>query len=287
MKKIILLMAMSVSWAGSGHAADTDFAAGKKLFQKNCLACHNAELDPPQAPPMFAVQMKYKMATDNKQAFVEKVTSFAIHPSKDKALLKKPVEVLGLMPDMGFEAKDVQLIAAYIHDETFSPPCKHWKVAMRIFQEKGDSKAFRHHKERYDAMCSDVIIKETSSKAVNVLAAEPGTLKAVMQQLGRDYAALNQAILLEDFVAAENAAEHIANHEKPSMFQRMKIMGGLRSHMSDFKKADGKVHALAVAIEDAAKSKDLPLLIKRQSGMLSACMRCHSVYRKQVIEIFK
>lgn len=290
MKKTILLMTMSIAWVSSASAAGNDFATGKKLFQEQCLMCHSAELDPQQAPPMFGVQKKYKMATDSKQAFVEKVTAFATHPSKDKALLKKPVQMLGLMPELGLDAADVKLIAAYIHDESFAPPCKHMKVAMRIFKERGDSKAFRHHKQRYDAMCTAPAgdaahAMAATAGAAQPVAAEAGTLKAVMQQLGRDYAALDQAVLMEDFDAAANAAQHIANHDKPSLGQKVKIMAGLRSEMSAFKQADGKVHSLAVEIKQAAEAKDMPLLIQRQSGMLSACMACHTVYRNKIKHI--
>jgi cytochrome c556 len=121
--------------------------------------------------------------------------------------------------------------------------------------------------------------------AAQSVVAEAGTLKAVMQQLGRDYAALGQAVLMEDFDAAANAAQHIAKHDQPSLGQKVKIMAGLRSEMSDFKQADGKVHSLAMDIKQAAEAKDMSLLIQRQSGMLSACMACHTDYRNKVRNI--
>jgi len=113
-------------------------------------------------------------------------------------------------------------------------------------------------------------------------AAEAGTLKSIMQQLGEDYAALDRAILMQDFDGAGMAAHHIAYHEKPSMFQKMKVIAALGAEMPAFKQADGKVHSLAVEIEQAAKAKDLPLLIQGQSGLLSACMACHTAYRVRV-----
>jgi len=125
----------------------------------------------------------------------------------------------------------------------------------------------------------------STAGAAQPVAAVAGTLKAVMQQLGRDYAALDQAVLMEDFDAAAAAAGRIASHEKPSMFQRMKIMAGLRSEMSAFKQADGKVHSLAVDIKQAAEANDMLLLIQRQSAMLSACMACHTGYRSKVKHI--
>jgi len=117
--------------------------------------------------------------------------------------------------------------------------------------------------------------------------AEERTLKAVMQQLGNDYNTLNQAVFLEDFDAAAKAANNIANHGKPSMFQKMKIMAGLRTDMPKFKKADAKVHNLALDIEKSAKAKNMAQLIQKQSAMLSACMSCHTSYRSRVIEILK
>ncbi|PCI45073.1 MAG: hypothetical protein COB41_02580 [Proteobacteria bacterium] len=125
--------------------------------------------------------------------------------------------------------------------------------------------------------------------ASNVYAAdaEDGTLKSVMQQLGEDYTTLNQAILMADFDRAAQAAHHIAHHDKPSMFQKMKIMAGLRTDMPNFKKADDKVHKLALDIEKSAKAKDMPQLIQQQSNMLSACMGCHTTYRSRVMDILK
>jgi len=126
--------------------------------------------------------------------------------------------------------------------------------------------------------------------AVNSWAAEPasdGTLKKIMQQLGHDYSSLNHAILVENFDAAANSAHSIAYHEKPSLGQRMKILSKLGSEMSAFKNADEKVHGLAIKIEEAAKAKDMPLLIQHQSQMLSACMGCHTIYRSKIVNLLE
>lgn len=122
--------------------------------------------------------------------------------------------------------------------------------------------------------------------ATNVYAGE-SSLKQVMQQLGSDYSDLDQAIFLEDFDAAAESAHAIAFHDKFSMEQRMKILSTLGTEMPNFKKADGKVHALAIKIEEAARAKDMGLLIQRQSQMLSACMACHTSYRSRVMDAFK
>ena len=278
MKKILILAVASVAMVSQAQAADKSFVEGKKLFQDNCLVCHNAELEPAQAPPMFVVQMKYNMATKDKASFVQRITAFATHPSKDKAILKEPVEVLGLMPDIGFAEEDVRKIAGYIHDETFSPPCHHWESAMKRFKAKGDMQRYQSHKKRFDMMCS-----AHASDA----AAKRSSLKAIMQQLGKDYAAIDAAILSEDFAAAEQAAHGIAFHDEIPMATKMKLMKNLGSEMKSFKKADEKVHHLAHEIEQAAKANDMKTVIAKQSQMLGACMACHTSYRSRIIGILK
>jgi len=288
MKKIMMIAMVSGLMLAQAQASETTFEEGKALFQQNCLMCHDAQLDPPQAPPMFGVQMKYKMATKDKDSFVEKVTAFATNPTEDKAILKEPVKMLGVMPDMGFEEEDVRKIAAYIHDETFAPPCNHWKHAAERFKAQGKMKLYKKHQQKYDAMCSTSVdkpkVKHAGVRNTNITA-EKGSLKAIMQQLGMDYAAVDEAILKEDLDAVAVAAHAIAFHDTPSLGTKMKLMGSLRTEMKAFKKADSKVHHLALDIEKAAKAKDMKTVIAKQSQMLSACMACHSSFRSRVISI--
>ncbi|MBN4060786.1 cytochrome c [bacterium AH-315-I20] len=285
MKKLLLITSVLLTFSAPAYAQDKAFMEGKKLFQETCLACHDANLEPAQAPPMFGVQMKYKMATTDKESFVNKVSAFVMHPTADKALLKNPVKMLGVMPDIGAEEDDVRKIAAYIHDETFAPPCAHWKHAADKFKAEGKMKLYQRHQQKYDAMCSD----KSAPKPYDLLevTAKEGSLKAIMQQLGIDFSALESAILVEDFAAAEKAAHAMAFHDTPSFGTKMKLMASLRTDMPKFKEADDKVHNLALELEAAAKAKDVKTLIAKQSQMLSACMACHTSYRSRIIEILK
>ncbi len=290
MKKIWVLAITSIAMTAQAQAADKAFAEGKKLFRENCLVCHNAELEPAQAPPMFMVQMKYKMVARDKASFVDRVTSFVMRPAKDKALLKEPVKMLGVMPEMGFAEEDVRKIAAYIHDETFSPPCNHWKRAAERFKAEGKMKLYQKHQKKYDAMCSPSAdkpkVKHAGPRNTSITA-EEGSLKAIMQQLGMDYAAVDEAILKEDLDAVAVAAHAIAFHDTPSLATKMKLMANLRSEMKGFKAMDDKVHHLALDIEKAAKANDMKTVIAKQSQMLSACMACHTSYRSRIIDILK
>ncbi len=293
MKNLLLITSALMSLSSHAYAQDKSFLEGKQLFKNTCLACHDANLQPAQAPPMFGVQMKYKMATGNKAAFVEKISTFVMSPSEDKALLKQPVKMLGVMPDIGAEEDDVRKIAAYIYDETFAPPCNHWKHAADRFKAEGKMKLYQKHQQKYDAMCTanasstKMSASKPALKPYNLskVTAEEGSLKAIMQQLGIDYVALESAILLQDFDAAAKAAHAIAFHDTPSFGTKMKLMANLRSDMPKFKEADDKVHTLAVETEAAAKAKDMKALIAKQSQMLGACMACHTSYRSRVIEV--
>lgn len=281
MKKVIIL-ATAILISTSAWATDS-IDEGKKLFQSNCLSCHNAELDPPMAPPMFGVQKHYKRVTSDRHAFIDKVTAFAMNPSEDKALLKLAVKHLGVMPNPGVEEDDLRKIAAYIHDETFAPPCAHWKAGMKATKAKGDLRHFKKAQMRYNKMCVNQPVATKKTAAI----ASDGSLKQIMQQLGEDFDSLNQAILRENFTEAARASHAIAFHDKPSMAQRMKLMSSLGMEIKNFKKVDGIVHGLAIKLEEAAKAQDMPLLIKHQSHMLSACMACHTSYRSRVVNLLK
>ncbi|HID37197.1 MAG TPA: c-type cytochrome [Ghiorsea sp.] len=290
MNNLLLLTISLLTFAAPAYAQDKSFLEGKQLFQDTCLSCHDANLEPAKAPPMFGVQMKYKMTTNNKADFVGKVSAFVMNPSEDKALLKQPVKMLGVMPDIGAEEDDVRKIAAYIHDETFAPPCDHWKHAAERFKAEGKMKLYQRHQQKYDAMCvTKTSTPKPALKSYNLskVTAEEGSLKAIMQQLGLDYVALESAILLQDFDAAAKAAHAMAFHDTPSFGTKMKLMASLRSDMPKFKEADDKVHNLAVEIESTAKAKDMKTMIAKQSLMLSACMACHTSYRSRIIEILK
>jgi len=149
-KWIVLVTAILFSgnaWAGQEQLE------GKQLLQDNCMGCHNAELDPPMGPPMFAVQKRYKMATSDRNDFINQLTVFTLHPSEDRAVMINAVELLGVMPDIGTNESDVRKIAAYIHDTTFAPPCAHWQASIKMARARGDMQHAKKDQMMYNRMC--------------------------------------------------------------------------------------------------------------------------------------
>jgi cytochrome c553 len=158
MKKILMicmsLMFSANAWAESG-LEEAAVEESRLLMESNCMACHHASLDPPLGPPMFAVQMRYKLATSDRASFIEQLTAFTMHPSEEAAVMQNAIEQLGLMPDIGADEDEVRKIAAYIHDATFAPPCEHWKIGMKIAKAEGDTKHFKKDQMMFNRMCLD------------------------------------------------------------------------------------------------------------------------------------
>jgi len=118
-----------------------------------CNACHDASLNPPQGPPLFGVQRRYQRQYSDKDSFVDAVVSFANHPSEEKALMRGPVKMLGLMPAMPLGDETLGQIAAYIYEATFEPPCDHWANAASG-KGGGGGKGHRQQDQKmYDKFC--------------------------------------------------------------------------------------------------------------------------------------
>ena len=120
-----------------------------------CQACHDASLNPPKAPPMYMVQRRYKRQYENQREFVDAVARFAGQPTEDGALMKRPIEKLGLMPPLPLGDNMLSGIATYIYEESFEPPCEHWAHAMSSGhgKGKGSGKHRQHVQSMYDELC--------------------------------------------------------------------------------------------------------------------------------------
>ena len=117
--------------------------------------------------------------------------------------------------------------------------------------------------------------------------APEGSLKLVMQGLLVDTQQLTSAMLTDDFVNIEKTAKKIANHPKPSMATRMKLMKAMGADMAKFKANDSVVHGAAVAMVHSAQKKDIKAVGESFQTMIVGCLSCHGEFKTKVTAILK
>jgi cytochrome c556 len=117
--------------------------------------------------------------------------------------------------------------------------------------------------------------------------AEEGSLKLIMQELLKDTKQLTQAMLTEDFALMAETAGRIADHPKPSLATRKKLMKAMGAEMGKFKVHDNVVHGSAVTIVEKAQQKDLQAVSANFNKMISGCTSCHAAYKVRVSGLLK
>ena len=136
--KALLLSTFCTIFLAGNQAHSETVTEGKEGFAV-CNACHNPSLNPPLAPPMWGVQRRYKMMANDKDHFIGMVTQFAKAPTIEKAIFKNAVTKMGLMPEVQLTEDNLRKVAAYIWEEKFPPPCKHWEIGAQAAEKAGDT----------------------------------------------------------------------------------------------------------------------------------------------------
>ena len=126
------------------------------------------------------------------------------------------------------------------------------------------------------------IAKESDSSKASAV---EGSFKLVMQGLLADTQELTAAMLMEDFTRIEKIAKNIADHPKPSMETRMKLMKAMGAEMAKFKSNDAIVHDAAVNITKNAQQKNIEGIVDDFNTMIGGCVSCHSEFKMKVSAI--
>jgi len=94
------------------------------LFKGQCLICHGGapSHDELIAPPMVAVQRRYKVQFDNKEEFVEGMVAWSLNPTAESALMRGAVKEFNVMPKPATKEEDLKTIAAFIYDNELEQP---------------------------------------------------------------------------------------------------------------------------------------------------------------------
>lgn len=133
-----------------------------------------------------------------------------------------------------------------------------------------------------------VILTTANVSIANDTAKAPeGSLKLVMQGLLKETQELTSAMLNEDFTLIVTKAENIADHPKPSMATRMKIMKAMGADMAKFKANDEIVHKAALDIMTSAQQKNIDGVGENFTKMIGGCLSCHGQFKDSVSALFK
>lgn len=79
--------------------------------------------------------------------------SYVKEPSEDKVVMKEAFGQLGLMPPLPLPDDMLRKVATYIFDESYDPPCTHWKHAIDRARETGDLEHVQKDQRQLDRFC--------------------------------------------------------------------------------------------------------------------------------------
>lgn len=119
-----------------------------------------------------------------------------------------------------------------------------------------------------------------------VQAAEPLALQKVMKDLGINMQVIADGISRGDWDLVEKTASLVADHPRPPLSEKMRIISFVGTDMGKFKAFDGETQDQAQAVARAAKVKDGSGVILAFQKLQTSCYNCHSEFRKPFVEHF-
>lgn len=123
----------------------------------------------------------------------------------------------------------------------------------------------------------------TPSQTPGITTAIPGTLRTIMADLGTEMNKIQSGLWLEDYELISASAMKIADHPKASDSEKTRIKSTLGDDIQAFAAMDKLVHGDALAVSNAAKSKDMKDVLDKFSSLQKNCVGCHSAFRSLLI----
>ncbi len=107
-----------------------------------------------------------------------------------------------------------------------------------------------------------------------------------MQELGGNMRLITDGIAREDWTLVEKTAPLIADHPRPPLLEKARILGFIGADMAAYKRHDDAVHAAARDLESAARSQDGQAVIAAFQTLQMRCYDCHREFRKPFVAHF-
>ncbi len=115
---------------------------------------------------------------------------------------------------------------------------------------------------------------------------EPLVLRKIMKDLGTDMQKIVDGISREDWSLVEQAAMRIADHPRPPLREKLRILAFIGTDMSKFKSLDKETHETARLLASRAKENDGRAVIETFAKLQLGCLACHQEFRQPLRQHF-
>ena len=127
MYKLKTVIAITVIFfAVTIFADDNKNSSGSQLFDQHCKVCHGLtggmNMDKRIAPPIAGVRMHYLNVHNDKESFIDAITSWLEKPDANKSLMPGAIRHFNLMPAISVPKEDAKIIAEYIFEGDIEMP---------------------------------------------------------------------------------------------------------------------------------------------------------------------
>lgn len=112
------------------------------------------------------------------------------------------------------------------------------------------------------------------------------TLQKIMQDLGTNMQTISDGISREDWALVEKNARQVADHPRPSMDEKKRIMAYMGDKMATFKGYDIKTHNAARELSTHAAQKNGDDIITAFAALQKTCLACHENFRQDFQQHF-
>ncbi len=116
--------------------------------------------------------------------------------------------------------------------------------------------------------------------------AQPLALRSIMKELGSNMRIVTDGISREDWGLVDKTAPLIADHSRPPLLEKTRILGFLGGDMAKFKSRDDAAHEAAKALGLAARNQDGQAVIAAFQKLQMRCYDCHREFRKPFVAHF-
>lgn len=113
---------------------------------------------------------------------------------------------------------------------------------------------------------------------------ERSALSAIMRGMSRNMQVITDGIAREDWTLIAETAPLIADHPRPPLAEKMRILGMLGADAASFKSHDRQTHRAAHDVRQAASRQDGIAVIAAYQRLQTACFDCHRTFRDRFVQ---